>query len=696
MPDIKLLDCTLRDGGYVNSWNWGFAAAKDIIASLTHAGTDIVEVGFLRNVDGYNPDVTVCNTIEELNRLLPAHTGSTMYSGMAMRSNYNIAKLSPYEGHGIEMLRITAHDYDIREGMDFAREVKARGYKLSINPINIMGYADKDLLWILDQVNEIHPYQFSIVDTFGSMRRRDLERIVSLVDHNLAPDIRVGLHLHENMALSFCLAQEFLDKHLGRDTTVDGSLMGMGRIPGNLPIELIADYMNETLGCHYDIDEMMDAIQDHIAPLKGETAWGYTPAYFLSARYNLHRDYAEHYLDKGDLTNRDINHILAGFDRSKATAYDKDYADRLYREYQNRAIDDTATLDTLRTAFGGKTVLVLAPGASLAEEAGRSAVAAAKADCIVSANFCPEFCQPDYAFFTNSKRFEKLDLAALPCPVVLTSNLRPLPQGALAVNYDRLAAPDVQNASLGSNSVLMLLRLLRLCGAKAVLLAGADGYKPGTPAYADSLLHAHTGRGAAFNTAMAGAITACGLDVTFLTPSEYAKYRRLPMIRLLVLDVDGTMTDGGVYYDSTGNELKKFAIKDGAGIVLARAAGIQVMICTGRECEAVRRRAQDLHIDYLFQNVHDKAAFLSRFMAEHSLTKQDVAYCGDDLNDLTAMALCGFVACPADAAGPVLGRADFICRQKGGEGAVRGTVEEILLRDGRLPAAVKKAFGAKI
>ena len=113
------------------------------------------------------------------------------------------------------------------------------------------------------------------------------------------------------------------------------------------------------------------------------------------------------------------------------------------------------------------------------------------------------------------------------------------------------------------------------------------------------------------------------------------------MIRLLVLDVDGTMTDGGVYYDSTGNELKKFAIKDGAGIVLARAAGMQVMICTGRECEAVRRRAQDLHIDYLFQNVHDKAVFLSRFMAEHSLTKQDVAYCGDDLNDLTAMALCG-------------------------------------------------------
>ena len=124
---------------------------------------------------------------------------------------------------------------------------------------------------------------------------------------------------------------------------------------------------------------------------------------------------------------------------------------------------------------------MLAPGASLAEEAGRNAVAAAKADCIVSANFCPEFCQPDYAFFTNSKRFEKLDLAALPCPVVLTSNLRPLPQGALAVNYDRLATPDVQNASLGSNSVLMLLRLLRLCGAKPCCWPGPMVTSPVPP-----------------------------------------------------------------------------------------------------------------------------------------------------------------------------------------------------------------------
>ena len=148
------------------------------------------------------------------------------------------------------------------------------------------------------------------------------------------------------------------------------------------------------------------------------------------------------------------------------------------------------------------------------------------------------------------------------------------------------------------------------------------------------------------------------------------------MIRLLVLDVDGTMTDGGVYYDATGNELKKFAIKDGAGLVLARTAGIRVMICTGR--------------------VGKKDAFLRDFMAENGYARDDVAYCGDDLNDLAAMALCGFVACPADAAPEVRARADYICPQRGGEGAVRGAVEKILRGDGRWNDAVKKAFQVEL
>ena len=168
------------------------------------------------------------------------------------------------------------------------------------------------------------------------------------------------------------------------------------------------------------------------------------------------------------------------------------------------------------------------------------------------------------------------------------------------------------------------------------------------------------------------------------------------MLRYLILDVDGTLTDGGVYYDATGNELKKFAIKDGAGLVLARAAGIRTVICTGRESAAVRRRAADLKITDVYQNVSDKAAFLRDFMQQNGCDAQQVAYCGDDLNDLAAMALCGFVACPADAAPEVRAAADYVCPQAGGAGAVRGAVEAILRQDGRWQAAVQAAFGAKV
>lgn len=243
--NIKLLDCTLRDGGYINDWDWGYDVARGIVQYLVQSGTDVIEVGFLRDVEGYNPNITVCRRIEELNKLLPEKCDTCMFSAMAMRSNYHIENLSEYTGAGIELIRVTAHEYDINEGLEFARQVKEKGYKVSVNPINIMGYSDGQILNIVEQINEICPYQFSVVDTFGSMKQSDLERIVNLIDHNLSENIRLGLHLHENMSLGCLLAQKFSAMQLNHDVTIDGSLMGMGRNPGNLPIELIADYLNE-------------------------------------------------------------------------------------------------------------------------------------------------------------------------------------------------------------------------------------------------------------------------------------------------------------------------------------------------------------------------------------------------------------------------------------------------------------------
>lgn len=164
-------------------------------------------------------------------------------------------------------------------------------------------------------------------------------------------------------------------------------------------------------------------------------------------------------------------------------------------------------------------------------------------------------------------------------------------------------------------------------------------------------------------------------------------------IQYLVIDVDGTMTDAGIYYDEHGNELKKFCTKDGAGYFAAHQVGMKLMVLTGRECQATTRRMQEMKFDYIVQNIKDKLAYLENFMKENGIRREEIGYIGDDLNDLPPMKLCGFVGCPADACEEVKAYADYVAETKGGSGAVRDVICAVLKARGEWEQAVGKAFG---
>lgn len=150
------------------------------------------------------------------------------------------------------------------------------------------------------------------------------------------------------------------------------------------------------------------------------------------------------------------------------------------------------------------------------------------------------------------------------------------------------------------------------------------------------------------------------------------------MIKYLIIDVDGTMTDGGIYYDENGNETKKFCTRDAAGFFAARQLGIKVIVLTGRECVATTRRMTEMKVDYLFQNVKDKYSFLKDFIIENNILKDDIGYIGDDLNDYHPMTLTGFIGCPADSCKEIKEIADIISDYNGGQGAVRDIIEKYL------------------
>lgn len=156
--------------------------------------------------------------------------------------------------------------------------------------------------------------------------------------------------------------------------------------------------------------------------------------------------------------------------------------------------------------------------------------------------------------------------------------------------------------------------------------------------------------------------------------------RRIEPIRLLVLDVDGVLTDGTLVYSAHGEEVKHFNVRDGLGIRLLLKAGIQIGVITGRETEAVAVRCRELGMkdELVFQRSRDKGADLDEMQALLELGDHQVCVMGDDLTDLPILGRAGFSACPADAAAEVVAACHYVCRQPGGRGAVRELAELVL------------------
>lgn len=160
-------------------------------------------------------------------------------------------------------------------------------------------------------------------------------------------------------------------------------------------------------------------------------------------------------------------------------------------------------------------------------------------------------------------------------------------------------------------------------------------------------------------------------------------------VRLIILDVDGTLTDGTLAYSDNGVQTKAFHVADGLGIVMAQAVGLKIAVISGRASRAVETRLAELKVAEVVQNCGDKAAAVRVLLAKYGLNPDQAAYVGDDINDLPAFEAVGVKIAVANASDMLKGRADWITPRSGGFGAVRDAIDEILRRQGRLNEAVQ-------
>lgn len=472
MGFLKVLDCTLRDGGYCNEWRFGNRNTKTIAASLVEANVDIVELGFLTNRVSYDPEVTKYTDLAQMAAMIPSDRAGKLFVCMVNYGEFELEQLPEYDGSSVDGIRVAFHKKDRYEALRFCEGIKNKGYKVFIQAMVSLNYTDEEFLELIRLSSAFMPYAFYIVDSFGVMKRRDLLRLFYTVEHNLAQGIAIGYHAHNNMQLAYSNAQALVDIRTNRDRIIDSSVFGMGRGAGNLNTELFVAYLNDNLDTDYRIKPLLGIIDRILNRFYQMAPWGYSLPNYLSAKHNAHPNYASWLDGKKTLTVEDMDSIFQMMEPDKLANYDKAYIEELYLRYQATGQVQELHLQELNKRISGSRVLIIAPGRSSVEEFERIKSMAGEADVVtISINFDYQLLDTEFIFLSNLRRFRELSPEKYG-KCIVTSNI-PAMGVYLQTSYRELLN---NTEAVRDNAGMMLVRLLIQLGAREILVAGMDGY----------------------------------------------------------------------------------------------------------------------------------------------------------------------------------------------------------------------------
>lgn len=473
----QILDCTLRDGGYINDWRFGKKTIVSILEKLEKANIDIIECGFLTRMVK-DEACSLFNDIAQIEKVLPRQGRTAMYVAMIAIGEKELhpSELAPFDGKSLEGIRLTFHKGEIDQAMEWARIIQEKGYKVFMQPVGTGFYTDMELLQLVEKMNQLQPYAFYIVDTLGSMYRNEVSHRFYLIDENMRPEIHLGFHGHNNLQLAFSNAQVLGKIQTKRTLILDSSVNGMGRGAGNLPTELITQYINKNIASRYDVTMVMDIYDEYISAIRKKFEWGYSVPYHIAASNVCHPNYASYLINKQTLTMKDIEKIIQSIPEKYKILYDQSLIEELYVRYQSRNIDDSAAVQEISGWLSGRKILLLAPGKSLVSHYDSILrFVEEEHPFVISVNFADTRYPIDACFVSNHKRMDTIGreirrMGGL--RTILTSNIAG-GGGCVYVNYACYTNGDDM---VSDNAGLMLLSLLKRCGAHTVYLAGFDGF----------------------------------------------------------------------------------------------------------------------------------------------------------------------------------------------------------------------------
>lgn len=339
MSCISIIDCTLRDGGYVNNWKFDVNFQKSLVKSLIVSKVENIEVGFISRLSGSDEEGTHFYTIERASQFLKENAFNIQNSKflvMMRLGEYNPDELSYCDKveNCVTGIRVMVAKDEIEVAVPVLKKILEKGYDLYIQPTIISNYTDEEVVRMLNIFSVLNYRGISIVDTFGALCEEDIKRFVYLFDKYANKDAVIGLHSHDNLGIAYKNALAFVNSvNSNRDVFVDTSVTGLGRGGGNLSTEIFLTYLKKSKGREYVVFPVNDFAARFMPDIKRNVNQNDFYAYILTAKKNMHPNYATYLITKG-YSRTDIVQILELIMPDKYAAFDYKYIESLCEIYR--------------------------------------------------------------------------------------------------------------------------------------------------------------------------------------------------------------------------------------------------------------------------------------------------------------------------------------------------------------------------
>lgn len=485
--NIKILDCTLRDGGYNNDWEFGNSSLLNVYSRIANSGVDIIETGFIDDRRPFDRNRSIFPDTESVSKIYGCTKKKPdMVVAMIDYGTCCLENIQPCDESFLDGIRVIFKKHRMHEAMEYCRSLKKLGYKVFSQLVSITSYNDYELKELCDLASDVKPYAVGIVDTYGLLYPSDLTHYYEILEKNLNQNIGIGFHSHNNLQLAYANSITFIErtikyKESGSQRTViaDGTLYGMGKNAGNVPIELLSKYMNENYGCNYKIEQMLMAIEESIVPEYKKNQWGYKIPLFMSSDNKCHPSYVTFFEKKGNLSEARINMLLKKIDiDDKKLLYDEQYAEMLYQNYLSENFNDEEQMNKLEKLVDGRQVMIIGPGKNIKLQHTKvQDYINNKNPFKISINYIPPETDVDYIFVTKTERYKKMTSGLYDnCNIglICTSNVEAESNRGLLV-FQRVPLLD-PTEDISDNSLFMLLKILRKINVHELAFAGLDGY----------------------------------------------------------------------------------------------------------------------------------------------------------------------------------------------------------------------------